>query len=317
MEHKLVAYHEQLLDASEQKEVEQWLLEDPAHEAIYEKTIRTWEASRMSGSYTLYNKERAWEQVQAQIDNTASAPPRRPARIMRMKWWQAGAIAASFAGLVVLFFMMNRPGPREYTAQAAARNIRLKDKSSIVLYPNARLEIDKNFNEKDRVVVLKGDAQFDIARDPGRPFIIHNQDMDVQVLGTSFTIQQRADFNTVFVRSGKVKATVGGQMVTAVAHQKIVKDNHTGQLQLRDMKTVIDEVLETQTIRCRDMRIDQLVRILEELYNIEIVLDPALAGRKITSTYFSYEAPEQAIENIALTMNATWQKKENHYVITK
>ncbi|MGJ7029886.1 FecR domain-containing protein [Niabella hirudinis] len=317
MEHKLVAYHEQLLDASEQKEVEQWLLDDPAHEAIYEKTIRTWEASRMNGPYTLYNKERAWDQIQAQIENTVPASPRRPARIIGMKWWQAGAVAASVAGLVLLFFIINRQDPREYTAQAAIRDIRLKDKSSIVLYPNTQLEIDKDFNKKDRVVTLKGDARFDIARDPGRPFIIHNKDMDVQVLGTSFTIQQRADFNTVFVHSGRVKATVGAQTVTAVAHQKIVKDNHTGQLQLRDIKTVIDEVLQTQTIRCKDMRIDELVSILGELYNIEIVLDPALAGRKITSTYFSYEPPEQAIENIALTMNATWQKKGSHYIITK
>ena len=317
MEHKLIAYHEQLLDASEREEVERWLLEDPAHEKIYEKTIRTWEASRIDMGYAHYNKERAWEQIQEQIAGAVPHTSRRAARIIPVKWWRIAAVAASVAGLALLFLILNRPEPRVFTAQSELRTVRLKDNSSIVLYPNAQLEIGKDFNKNDRTVTLKGDARFDIARDPARPFIIHNKDMNVQVLGTSFTIQQQEGFNTVFVHTGKVKATVGNQTVTAVAHQKIVKDNQTGRLQLRDMQTAIDEVLETQTIRCKDMRIDHLANILEELYNIEIEVDPALAGKKITSTYFSYESPEQAIENIALTVNATWQKKGNHYLITK
>ncbi|WP_018626385.1 FecR domain-containing protein [Niabella aurantiaca] len=313
MEHKLIAYYEQTLDASERKEVERWLQEEPAHRKIYEQTVRTWQVSGSHMDYTYYNKERAWEKIQAQIAQKGSAGTRS----VRMRWWRAGAAAAAVAGLVLLFLLISRPEPLQFAATAEIRKVYLEDSSGIVLYPHAVLKVEHGFNQKNRIVRLEGDALFDIARNPDKPFIIHSRDMDVQVLGTSFTIQQRADFNTVFVHSGKVMATSGDQHITAVARQKIVKDNRTGQLHLGTMGPAIDEVLQTQTIRCKDTRLDDLARILEELYHIEIQLDPAIAGKRITSTYFSYEQPEQAIENVALTINATWQKKGNHYLITK
>ena len=142
--------------------------------------------------------------------------------------------------------------------------------------------------------------------------------MEVTVLGTSFTIQQGKDFNTVFVHSGKVKATLQGQSVTAVARQKIVKNNRTNQLILVNITADIDNILQTQTIKVKDMRIDSLAHLLEDLYNIEVKPEAAINSKKITSTYFiGSETPEQIMENIALTINASWSKKDNQYIITK
>ncbi|WP_394801127.1 FecR family protein [Niabella ginsengisoli] len=78
-----------------------------------------------------------------------------------------------------------------------------------------------------------------MAKNPQKPFIIHNKDIDVEVLGTSFTIQQNAMFNTVFVHSGKVKATFENQSVIATAQQKIVKDNTTNQLRSLICKPIL------------------------------------------------------------------------------
>ncbi|WP_300603313.1 FecR domain-containing protein [Niabella sp.] len=316
MEHKLIAYHEQLLDASERKAVEQWLQQDPAHQGIYDKTIRVWEQSRNKVEYTQYNKERAWDKIQAQIGQAPAVKNR--GRIVSLKWWRVAAVAASIAGIVLLFLVWYSPANPPLVAGNETRNVHLKDNSNIELYANGILEIDPAFNKKTRTVTLKGDARFDIARDPDKPFIIHNShNMDVQVLGTSFTIQQRTAFNTVYVHSGKVKATLGSQTVTAVAGQKIVQDNNTHQLQLRAIQTPIETVLQTRTIRCKDMRIDSLANILKELYNVDVQFDPAIGSKRITSTYFSYESPEQVMENIALMINATWHKKDDHYIITK
>ncbi|MCF3108651.1 FecR domain-containing protein [Niabella sp. CC-SYL272] len=315
MEHKLIAYHEQLLDASERKAVEQWLRQDPAHQGIYDKTIRIWEQSRNPLAYTYYNKERAWDKIQAQIDQVPAAAGR--GRFAALKWWQVAAVAASLAGIVLFFLVWLRPEPRVYIADAGTRELHLKDNSTIELYANGVLEVDRAFNRKTRTVTLKGDARFDIARNPDKPFIIHNKKMEVQVLGTAFTIQQRMAFNTVYVHSGKVKATLGNQTVTAVAGQKIVQDNKTRQLLLREIQTPIESVLKTQTIRCNNMRIDSLANILRELYNVDVQFDPAIGSKRITSTYLSYESPEQVMENIALMINATWRKQGDHYIITK
>jgi len=197
-----------------------------------------------------------------------------------------------------------------------SKKISLKDNSLITLYAHSALTVASDFNKKSRTVVLKGNAHFDITRNPDKPFIIHNQEMDIEVLGTSFTIQQ--DLNTVFVHSGKVKATLKNKSVVATAHQKIIIDQKTNSLRVDHFSDMIVGILKTQTIKVKDIRVDSLVHLLENLYNIEVALSPNLDSKKITSTYFiGTETPEQIMENIALILNAKWSKNNNQYFISK
>jgi len=318
MEHKLIAFYEQTLNASEQKEVEQWLETDPAHKKIYEDTVTIWESSKKQLPYTLYNKEKAWEKLQQQLNDAPSIPPQKKAGKVISGWWKLSVAAASVAAVLLLFIFINRPKTLQFTAQQEPLKFTLDDHSLITLFPGADLLVAADFNKNARTVTLKGNARFDIAKDPARPFVIHNNGMKVEVLGTSFTIQQRKDFQTVFVHSGKVKASIQGESVIAVARQKIVRNNKTNQLQLKNITTDIDDILKTQSIKVKDIRIDSLARLLEDLYNIKVEQAATVTGKKITSTYFiGSETPEQIIENIALTINASWTKKDNQYIITK
>ena len=318
MEHKLIAYYEQTLDASEQQEVEQWIAESAEHKKTYEDTIRIWKSSRIDTAYTLYNKELAWQKLQQQLEEKPVAAPEK-AKVISLNWRKGLAAAASIAALVVLFLFINNPKPEQFTAQKEHRTIELKDESKVTLYQEAELLVAGDFNKKTRTVTLKGNAYFDIAKNRDKPFIIHNKDMDVEVLGTSFTIQQGTDFNTVFVHSGKVKASLGNQSVIAVANQKIVKDSRNNQLRVLPFDNTINESLHTQIIKIKDMRVDHLAQMLQNLYNIELQLAPGIESKKVTSTYLIHsETPEQIIENIALMIDANWTKTDhNQYLISK
>lgn len=317
-EHKLIAYYEQTLDASEQQEVKLWIAESDAHQKIYEDTVRIWESARIPASYTLYNKERAWEKLQQQL-NPEPAPATAKAGVIALNWRKGLAIAASVAVLMVLFFLINTPSPQQFTAQKEQRTVELKDQSKVTLYEAASLEVDGNFNRKTRTVTLRGNAYFDIAKNPGKPFIIHNNDMQVEVLGTSFTIQQGKEVNTVFVHSGKVKASLGQQSVVAVARQKIVQYHHSRRLEVLPLHSNISDALHAQVIRIKDMRVDSLAQMLNDLYNVQLELAPGIESKKVTSTYLiQSETAEQIIENIALMINAKWTKKNNNqYLIYK
>lgn len=318
MEHKLIAYYEQTLGALERKEVEQWIANSPENKKAYEDTISIWKNSRINPNYTLYNKELAWQKLQQQLEEKPVAGAEEK-KVIRINWRKGVAVAASIAALVVLFLVINNPQPEQFTAQKEHRTIELKDESKVTLYEEAELAIAGDFNKKTRTVTLKGNAYFDIAKNAAKPFIIHNNDVEVEVLGTSFTIQQGADFNTVFVHSGKVKATVAGKSVIATADQKIVKDNRTRQLRVLPFNNSINDALHTQIIKIKDMRLDSLAQLLENLYNVELQLAPGIEAKKITSTYLIHsETPDQIIENIALIVDARWRKKDNNqYLISK
>jgi ferric-dicitrate binding protein FerR (iron transport regulator) len=318
MEHKLIAYYEQTLDVSEQQEVEQWIAESAEHKKTYEDTIRIWKSSRIDPAYTQYNKELAWQKLQQQLEEKPVVVPEK-AKVITLNWRKGLAVAASIAALVILFLFINNPKPEQFTAQKEHRTIELKDESKVTLYEEAALTVAGDFNKKTRTVTLKGNAYFDIAKNRDKPFIIHDNDVKVEVLGTSFTIQQGVDYNTVFVHSGRVKATLGDKSVVAVANQKIVKDNRNNQLHILPFNNAINDALHTQIIKIKDMRVDSLAEMLENLYNIQLQMAPGIESKKVTSTYLIHsETPDQIIENIALMINASWSKTDhNQYLISK
>jgi transmembrane sensor len=91
--------------------------------------------------------------------------------------------------------------------QTKPRLVNLPDGSTILLSPDSRFSFnEKTFNTDKREIYFTGEAFFEIAKNPEKPFLIHANGLVTKVLGTSFTIKAKAkDKNiTVAVRTGKV-----------------------------------------------------------------------------------------------------------------
>lgn len=86
------------------------------------------------------------------------------------------------------------------------RLLKLPDGSRIWLNEGSEISYPEKFKEDERVVELKGEAFFDIARDTTRPFKIKSGEFTTTVLGTSFNIKAYDDKTPkVSVVSGKVR----------------------------------------------------------------------------------------------------------------
>lgn len=92
----------------------------------------------------------------------------------------------------------------------------LEDGTSIWLAPNSSIRYKKSF-ENNRKVDLKGKAFFDVARDEAHPFTIESDDIDVTVLGTSFTVED----SKVNVVSGKVAVALNDSEVVLTKGQAV------------------------------------------------------------------------------------------------
>lgn len=89
----------------------------------------------------------------------------------------------------------------------------LSDGSVIILNGGSRLRYPKKFNRDTReVVLLEGEAYFDIAHNKEKPFIIEAGGSKTQVLGTAFNIRSYAGFKNieVTVTRGKVSVSKKG-----------------------------------------------------------------------------------------------------------
>lgn len=87
--------------------------------------------------------------------------------------------------------------------------VMLPDGTTVVLNSDSKIDYDKGFNGKERRVVLTGEAYFDVAHNPGKPFIVHTSTADIQVYGTRFNVKNydKETWETTLL-TGKVEVRI-------------------------------------------------------------------------------------------------------------
>lgn len=137
------------------------------------------------------------------------------------------AAAAVFAGLIFFSWLY----VKQFRGQNSLSNIEtivkpgaksrllLPDGSVVWLNSGSRISYPANFTDSLREVELEGEAYFDIAKDAGRPFIVHTRDINIRVLGTAFNVKCYPDDN-------KTEATLIRGLVqvskTGDGHQEVL-----------------------------------------------------------------------------------------------
>jgi transmembrane sensor len=85
----------------------------------------------------------------------------------------------------------------------------LSDGSVVVLNGGSRLRYPEKFNRNVReVILIEGEAYFDVAHNKEKPFIIEAGGTKTQVLGTAFNIRSYAGFKNVEVTVSRGKVAV-------------------------------------------------------------------------------------------------------------
>lgn len=95
------------------------------------------------------------------------------------------------------------------TPAATTTLVTLSDGTRVMLNANSTLEYPASFDDAEvREVRLKGEAHFEVTKNPHRPFVVKAGEMQTQVLGTVFDVKAyRKDAPKVTLMEGKVKVS--------------------------------------------------------------------------------------------------------------
>ena len=123
----------------------------------------------------------------------------------RRQLFGTGAVAA--AGVAALgsgLWFANADGHLS-TRRGEVRVVPLSDGSVITLNTDSAVAVRYSGNLR-AISLTKGEALFDVAKDPGRPFVVSAGDVKVRAVGTSFTVRRLEDMPVrVFVQEGVVE----------------------------------------------------------------------------------------------------------------
>ncbi len=216
------------------------------------------------------------------------------------------AIAASLGGAIATTCaLQNRLSL--LTARGELRKVPLKDHSLATINTDSQIEVDISPTLR-HIGLVKGEAWFEVAKDPNAPFVVSAGDIRVRAVGTAFSVRRHETGADVLVTEGTVEtwnvrdkaqrvrliagntAFVSNQpMPTAVAFQP---DEIARKLAWRDRQIVLDH--------------ESLAEAAAEFnrYNeLKIVVaDPALARETLVGG-FAVDQPEAFARAVHMTLN--------------
>jgi transmembrane sensor len=175
-----------------------WIAADPAHRREFEAVDDFWDDLEAISASPEVLRERG-----AIARRRAAGVPKNAGAGRRIVW------AAAAAVLLVIGFMVWTHGARTdgYVTGVGEQRIEtLSDGSVITL--NTATEIRLHFSPERRgVELISGQANFEVAKDAARPFIVTAGNRSVRAVGTQFDVFKSGDKVTVTLIEGKVAVT--------------------------------------------------------------------------------------------------------------
>ena len=198
------------------------------------------------------------------------------------------------------------------SAPGTSKKVMLSDSSIVWLKGESSILYSKQFSDKERKVRLTGEALFEVAKDPHRPFIIECGDLRARVLGTSFNIKSNESDVEVFVLTGKVALSSEGNSQGLIVHPNEKAVYHTAEKHLEKVTAKPGErtakIAGTQySMRFQATLMQEIIRRIEGKFNVRISLtDEKLNNCTITAD-FTDQSLDRTLSMISQTLDIQYE----------
>lgn len=208
--------------------------------------------------------------------------------------------------------------------------ITLSDGSSILLQHGSRLSYPANFEGDKREVYLDGEAFFEVAKNPEKPFLVYANELVTKVLGTSFNIKSfkgQKDIQ-VIVRTGKVSVFKLNEVqnsknvkilegVVIIPNQQIKFDKEKSNFSksLVEQPEMLSEMPQ-YNFEFKDISASNVFATIQKAYGISIVYDEELLKECPVTASLSDEPLYGKLELVCNAIEAEYQLIDGQVIIS-
>ncbi|HSB54588.1 MAG TPA: FecR domain-containing protein [Gemmatimonadales bacterium] len=295
----------------EQAALRQWLAQSPDDEAAFRLLQQS--AGRLTGPKV--DVDAAWRRVAGRLPQTDAVTPLQP----HVRWQPLLALAAVLALAVIgglwAWQRAARPPMLAYSAPAGVPQVIPFDGGRMILAPRSRLVARHRAGMRPDQVRLEGEAWFEVAHDPARPFEVRVGDAVVTDLGTVFSVRGTHDGAVeVAVLEGSVslKSASGQSVVIAGGNSGRAESGTVTRAPLASSERPdwLDGTLEFH-----DAPMSQVQAELRRWYGLELRLgDSTLAARHVTAS-FQGDSVARVLRVIALALGASVEQRGDTAVL--
>jgi ferric-dicitrate binding protein FerR (iron transport regulator) len=317
MDQLLTAYLLGELDESNTHFVSEWIAASEKNQKYFEDFAEIWNFSKTQ-SIPEFEPNNAWKKISPKIQKTP---------FYKKQWLQIAATVLILIGTITTITQItsNHQSTVIYSETEILQDT-LNDGSIISLNQESKISYTEHFGAKTREVLLEGEAFFDIERDTTKPFIIHLDQSEVRVLGTSFNIKSNPEDEliSVFVKSGVVMFKYLSDETDSTylsiklkAGDKVVYNKKTYQLEPvnKTSEKSTDMYWLNQELIFDGIELKKVSEILETVYDVKISFTDDQTKKCLLTVNFQNANINHIMEVIATTFELDLKYSNNHYTL--
>ena len=202
----------------------------------------------------------------------------------------------------------------------AEHRVLLADGTSVLLNSGTTLRYPSAFTGECRRVEIEGEGYFEVADNPGKPFIVHTGSYDIKVVGTSFNVHSYPQNGQVVttLEEGKVEILAGARTHRLLPGDQAVWDKNTGEMRLQKVDTELYTSWRNGYYYFRQTPLEEIMTTLSLWYGLSVVY----THEEVKAIRFSgrLERTEDAsylFDKFEETNAITFTLNNNHITISK
>lgn len=226
--------------------------------------------------------------------------------IGRRQWFSR--IAASVVFLLACGFLFNlyikddSSLQQVTTTDTLMEGVLLPDGSEVWVNKNSQLSFPKTFTGAERIVQLKGEAFFKVAKDANQPFIVQTTNGQIKVLGTEFNVRAYDQESTtaVEVEEGSVAFTVAkiNEQKILTANDKVVFNKTDATLSGVESLSWKDTAWKAKQLDFENQPLTAVFAYLEANFEVAIDFDEEKLGDCPFNALLVKNTPEAILKQV-------------------
>lgn len=306
----IIRFLENNISKEEKKHCLNWVQYSKENYTHFKKTIRAWEASRMFKPKN--NASKLGEIYNSSKINVSSI------------YYQITGLVAIVIVIILSTVYISQNNKTEYITVSSQNNkerIMLPDSSIVWLNENSSIKYPSNFNKKERVVSLIGEAFFNVAQNREAPFIVSTSKIEVEVLGTRFLIKESDFSDEIFtiLESGKISLSIDSSPNNIILepNDMLVYNKNTREI-IRE-KVVAKDYSKWINNRMifENTPIEEIFSYMEDRDNVKIEIKNEDIKKIPVSIIIDEETLEETMNTLQLIVSFEYVQNNNKITINK
>lgn len=311
-EELLIKYLLKETSAAENVQVKSWLEESEENEKEYQRLKLIWESSQALSVKQQQDADQAWERFKVRRDGPKEAVIKPMHR--SFPWLKVAAVF--LLALTATWFYVRQQGA--VVTLASGNEVSqelLPDGSTLTLNKHSVITYASFDSHVRQIKLEEGEVFCEVKPDKSRPFIIHANEVKIEVLGTSFNVKHIGQQTEVIVATGKVSVSTKGGKVDLQAGEKVLVRANSNVLQKTDNPDQLYRYYQNKEFVADNIPLERVVEVLNEAYSSNIVVEGERLKKATLNATFKDEPLEKILEVISETFHAKIIKRDGQIIL--